>query len=630
MKSIIIYIMVIVMYLLVVSPGMAAVKYVDPVYGNDSAGWGSVGMPYATIKFALSQIDSTEYNTIRLFAGRDYHNTKSVASEYGNKWVQILIILPNITIEKYDSGSKPRIVGDDSYMTGDEHLDNVILVHRSGFNLNNVKVDGYDATINPDSVEVHDAVLFSGIGDNSSIVNCEFEHFGQQWEANAFYSIISGWGKYPVSNPLNGLSIQKNLFHNNPFPGQCAHEIYLTKNTNATVYGNRIYNNGKGTTIKLRDYCTTTVIDSNTVHGAYTAFIEDHSESGETNSTGTKVRKNAFADSLDVIPHSTKLYFGPFYQNNMALLPFISEYSGNTFTDATLYADNDSCAFKIYGVACDADTTYLALYHPYEGNGGRTKMHKFRGKNSPLPQWVSGSTSDNHKPNGDMCYTPSYVIVCTINGSNNAIYKFAKDDSGVSTVMSSTAMSSRKVTALAPYTGNYFLSAIKINNGSVKIFKSTESNAEYLELKNCEAAQASEVTALSSNGSEIIFAAKVGSNTKLYSFTEADTSLVLRQTWNTSDVPSMTFFGSTLMTAVKNTGSGITTIYRGSYTDPDYASESIGAVEILQLAGYSVDADFLFAIKNVSSDGDKKLYFTDTSSNLLKDVLYYSRWWRDR
>jgi len=119
MKSLKTCIMIIVMYSLAVYPGMAAVKYVDPVYGNDSAGWGSVGMPYATIKFALSQIDSTESNTIRLFAGRDYHNIKSVASEYDNKWVQILIILPNITIEKYDAGSKPRIVGDDSYMTGE-------------------------------------------------------------------------------------------------------------------------------------------------------------------------------------------------------------------------------------------------------------------------------------------------------------------------------------------------------------------------------------------------------------------------------------------------------------------------------------------------------------------------------
>jgi len=262
-------------------------------------------------------------------------------------------------------------------------------------------------------------------------------------------------------------------------------------------------------------------------------------------------------------------------------------------------------------------------------------MHKFRGKNSPLPQWVSGSTSDNHKPNGDMCYTPSYVIVSTINGSNNAIYKFAKNDSGVSAVMSSTAMSSRKVTALAPYTGNYFLSAIKINNGSVKIFKSTESNAEYFELKNCDAAQASEVTALASNGTEIIFAAKVGSDTKLYSFREfegnpSDSTLTLRQTWNNAEAIAMSFFGSTLMTAVKSTSTGNTTIYRGPFTNPVYGSESLGAVEILQLAGYSGDADFLFAIKNVSSDGDKKLYFTDTSSNLLKDTLYYSRWWRDR
>ncbi|MCE5249968.1 hypothetical protein LLG96_07080 [bacterium] len=232
-----------------------------------------------------------------------------------------------------------------------------------------------------------------------------------------------------------------------------------------------------------------------------------------------------------------------------------------------------------------------------------------------------------------MCVTGSFVIVCNSNGTNNEVYRYPKKGEGATAVLNSIELTSKKVTALssysAAYSDSFYISAIKINRGSVKLYKGISTQVEYSELKNCDAVQASEVTALACDGTNIIFAAKVGSNTKLYSFTEADTSLVLRQTWNSAEATAMTFFYTTLMTAVKSTSTGNTTIYRGPYTDPDSGSESLGATEILSLAGYRGTGDFCYSIKNVSSDGDKQMYFTDTSSNLLKDTLYYSRWWRE-
>ena len=167
MKKLIITI-VIMFNIALIGTSWCADKYVDPDIGSDSVGWGSQGMPYETIKFALSQVDSTTSNTIYLHAGRDYHNSYSEFSWYENtKYIQILVIKPNITIDKYNSGSIPRVVGDDSYMSGDDHLHDVILIDRSNFTMKNVKVDGYDATINSDSVEVHDAILFTARSDNS-------------------------------------------------------------------------------------------------------------------------------------------------------------------------------------------------------------------------------------------------------------------------------------------------------------------------------------------------------------------------------------------------------------------------------------------------------------------------------
>ncbi|MBN1293573.1 MAG: hypothetical protein JXB48_17165 [Candidatus Latescibacteria bacterium] len=81
------------------------------------------------------------------------------------------------------------------------------------------------------------------------------------------------------------------------------------------------------------------------------------------------------------------------------------------------------------------------------------------------------------------------------------------------------------------------------------------------------------------------------------------------------------------MTAKKSTSTGNTTLYRGTYSDPDATTLTTIADEILQM--YSQDTDYLYTIKNISGNGDKRLYYTDTNSNVLKDLLYYSRWWKE-
>ena len=128
--------MIIIFNIAIIGTSWSADKYVNSASGVDSAERGAQGLPYETIKYALSQVDSTVLNTIYLSAGRDYHNSYSEYLWNGvTKKVQILVLKPNITIDQYSSGSIPRVVGDDSYMSGENHLNEVILIDRSNFTM---------------------------------------------------------------------------------------------------------------------------------------------------------------------------------------------------------------------------------------------------------------------------------------------------------------------------------------------------------------------------------------------------------------------------------------------------------------------------------------------------------------
>jgi hypothetical protein len=73
-----------------------------------------------------------------------------------------------------------------------------------------------------------------------------------------------------------------------------------------------------------------------------------------------------------------------------------------------------------------------------------------------------------------------------------------------------------------------------------------------------------------------------------------------------------------------------TKIYSGTTTDPiGTLRETITSTDLIAL---EADSEFIFMVKNNTGDADEKrtVYFTDSTSDIDKDIIYHSKWYTAR
>ena len=94
------------------------------------------------------------------------------------------------------------------------------------------------------------------------------------------------------------------------------------------------------------------------------------------------------------------------------------------------------------------------------------KKNIFKRIIDPLSYW--------YECDGNMSYVGNNVIVSTKNGSNIRVYKFNTSTSALDSLLNSTT-SSYEITAMCPYNGTYFITALnELEPGGwhTKIYKS--------------------------------------------------------------------------------------------------------------------------------------------------------------
>jgi len=541
----------------------------------------------------------------------------------GNYWdkdevtIQISVDKSQVTLTNYSTYT-PVIYGY-SPDAPDETVDYIMRIDNTSNIVENILFDGYYDDVGGGDVYTHDVVFMTPEADYTEISNCDFTNFGWEWNPNApdeyyFYGIVTG-GWADSTNYLENVEISNNDFYSNLFETNGAHELYLTKSSYSTFSGNDITNNGEGHPLKIREGCHDITIYNNTIYGASNCFFADYpNDSNETDSYNIKVNSNTFNDPYGVIGSS---YEGPFY--NPRKYPFISEFWGNTIS--YLFADSDTV--KTYGVACDADSTYLAVYRLDE-DSGKTSLYKFRKQGGPLKHFIGTRTGCKHYAQGDMCTTSSRIIVSTF--SSNAtdscyVYKFHKEWSGGQTSADTVYTGTRlKVTALAPKNSSTFVTAL-VESGDAKIYDSTESNLVSSLIWSSAAYDS--VTAVAFVNNQYVFAAfKDLATDSTYIFSKSGVDVPVIRAAGEYYITAMTAFGDTLISAKKTTTTS--QVYRGTYSNPlETKIDDLSSTDhVISLAG---STNYFYLIKD-----RKKLHYSNTDSDADKDVLYYSRWWKNK
>ncbi|MCE5252479.1 right-handed parallel beta-helix repeat-containing protein [bacterium] len=594
-----------------------ATWYVDGWDGSDTHyGTNMSTDAFKTLKRALNRCNNGD--TIAL-KGEFLETPRDTTYSGSGGWdstvrAQIFVDKSNITMIR-NTGEPfiPVIYG----YSPDDSLQYVMRIDNAGNTIEDIKFDGYDSWQWNGDVCTMNNIYMTPDADYTEISYCEFTNFGNEWsvgqEPYYFYSIVSG-GYSGHTNMLSNVKINDNDFYDNPFETQCAHEIYLTYTENSEIKRNDITNNGEGDPIKLRDICNSITIDNNTIQGAHFGFIEDcpETDKGEDSSTNIIVTDNTFSDPYSVIDDN---YLGPFYSSNNHY-PFISEFWGNTIS----YLFSESNLVKTYGVTCDADSAYLAVYRLDEG---KTSLYKFRKQGGPIKHFLGSRAKSGYYAQGDMCTTSASVIISAFDTSSDSckVYKFDKSSTASSSVEAPRVYSGRTsngvtVTALAPKTSSTFVTAL-VESGDAKIYESTEST-----LKNTlvwSSAAFDSVTAVAFVNNQYVFAAfKDLATDSTYVYSMQSGSPVLRAAGEYY-VTAMTAYGDSLLIA-KKTSSNMQ-VYRGIYSNPFgvQVENMSSSYYILSLAG---NTNYLYMVYD-----RKKLHFTNTSSNIDKDVLYYTRWW---
>ena len=243
------------------------------------------------------------------------------------------------------------------------------------------------------------------------------------------------------------------------------------------------------------------------------------------------------------------------------------------------------------------------------------------------------STNDIDSSNIKVTYntfSDPYSVIDTYDGpfysSNDHypfiyVYKFHKTNDGgqtcTPTIYNGTGI---RVTALAPKNSSTFVTAF-VENGDAKIYDSTENDLKSSSVWS--SAVFDSVTAVAYINNQYVFAAfkdLATDSTYVYSL-QSGSSPVLRSVGEYY-ITAMTAFGDTLISAKKTTTTS--QVYRGTYSNPlETKIDDLSSTDhVISLAG---STEYLCLIKD-----RKKLHYSNTDSDADKDVLYYSRWWKNK
>ena len=399
----------------------AMTYYVDPDDGDDS--WSGLieyyiqfpeDGPLQTIKEALYRASTGD--TIRLLTGNFIEATFDAGNkdypEDPDKWddsrrVQINVN-KSITMDNFDS-SVPVIIGFND-VDPDDTIDDLMLIDQPNVIIQNIYFDGENEEYQPDTLlNTHNVINITPDADSTQVRYCDFTNFGEEESVHQFFSIVGG-GWVDQGNYVQYPKIKYNTFHDNPFEGEGAHEIYFCRTDSAEVMNNTIYNNGGGIPIKWRDGCWKMAVANNTVYGASTSFIGDYPNSGEIYSDSTYVYGNTFDDdSPSVIGNEYSKPFGPTAGHIIY------------FKDNNLYIPQTDSHY-IHGITHKSNSN--DLYYAWE-SGTKDSVYVLVNQHAPNPSdGYYGATGSNFHCQGDMCITDTtnmYVILCTQDSTGNQI-----------------------------------------------------------------------------------------------------------------------------------------------------------------------------------------------------------------
>lgn len=603
-------------------------RYVS-VDGSDTQGDGSYFDPWKTIQWAVDHCNTND--TIYIRSGDFLEDPSDVNNCY------IYINNKNgITLRsQYESyANRANIVG--NYEETVPSAFGFVINKSSNVTFKKLIFDGYNhfpGTSDPLG-KAHDTIRMYDTADYTTITQCAFTQMGRSITDDdesdyRFEAIIGAWGKTGDSSAkIENLVIDRNMFFDNPFDNTHAHEIYLTKNSNATVYGNYIVNNGEGHPLKLRHGCVNAVFDSNTVHGAYNCFLGDYPNEGDDYSTGTILRDNIFSDSLSVIDED--IYEGPFEPTPNHII---------TFEDNTLYEFSTIDSRYIQGIIYKSGATDLYAAHK---DNICTKAFLLPYPQVAGPDSCYGVSGDNFYCQGDMCTTDSitdYVIFCTQNSNGQQIV-YSDDIDRVydsSNIFNNTSYPNIKITALCSLESSTYLTAIRdTGNQCVRIYESTTGAVINGIPKLTKVfADADSITAMAYDGSYVVFATCKSGTSKIYKGTLNNLGSATQQGNDISGyVSAMCFARGYLVTAVYDSVQDESKLYYGTSSNPTSSStNSYSDILFVALTGsYGTgDNDYLYSLIHDTSGGTncKKIYFSKDVTAYNDQLYFYSQWFKD-
>ncbi|MBN1294682.1 MAG: right-handed parallel beta-helix repeat-containing protein [Candidatus Latescibacteria bacterium] len=541
----------------------------------------------------------------------------------------------------------PRIAGYFDHANSPSDADSLVnlsimLVNYSGVSVKNIEFDGYnDVYAHPDSLLPHHVTIRITVnGSNTTIDHCEFKNMGRSLNLSLNQSAYQHEAiicSHTGGTAINNVQILNNLFLDNPLDTSHGHEIYLTKNSNAKIKYNAIYNNGEGVPIRFSNNCTNAEVEYNYILGAAEhGYIHDWNSSTMSVSSGIKVNNNVFSDStFSGVPVNgaeiSDNYKGPFISSGESPNDFsgyITEFTGNYIrSDAT--DDN-----YLHGVAADSDSLFLASYDSDEVSDV-DRIYLFPHPGGPIFKQNQGKTVWGFRCFGEMCLTNDKIITAGVN--NNGQYCLGVCDK-VNSGDASNIIDNSTTPITALCSTNYtdkFLTAV-IENSIAKIYLSSESDMTYSATPVWQCAGLDSISAMTHNGSNgISFVGRSGTNAIYYfgdleiSPWRIDVSDSTSTGLATINVPAMAYTGSSLI-SVKET-SNYTYFYSGSSSTP-YTTSLCDSVLTSSKKVLSMDANssYLYTVlSNSGSDYNRKLFFTDDTTEPFKDILFFSHWWDD-
>ena len=269
-----------------VNTASATTWYVDAANGNDGWSGTSLGWPKEHISAVLEDGSFGDNDTV-ILRNNDYFADEGIMVE--SLYCHYYIENDDVTIQKYSSdNSKPRII---AYEQAGDTLRQVFVVEGANFTIEKIKFNGSHPVSGIDA-ELHNVIEFYKDSDGPTISECEFRNFGAEatgeppGDHDQFQAIIGTWPYGGVQNSvMNGITIDKCYFINNPFTTSHGHEIYLNNTRDAIISNNTIHQEGLGDPIKLRNDCQGTIIRDNKMYVAYYGFVVDWPNSSSEGSS---------------------------------------------------------------------------------------------------------------------------------------------------------------------------------------------------------------------------------------------------------------------------------------------------------------------------------------------------------